>query len=310
LDRETSNTLRTLGIVFTSILLVILSAVLLLLSLCLGMVGGFGGSSGQHDPQALNLFLASVAGLVIVLFGGGAIIAKLARGVVHDSAPQGAISDTSVAFPQHLSPASQAAVRNLILAIAAQLILSSGAWLWSLAVALPKYHSLSVTGAFIASGLLSDAPYILLLIALLRSPGRRTFAYALAVPAVLSVYGVVAGSSVLLYLARVHGLVSLYSLIVPRLLHFVVFYFAWKAIKQIGVHPKPGSLILASFLTLGYFLVLPAILATLNYRQGGAPMYGTGVPFLIMSGPGLLLLIIAGVVAAVLHRGKGNSVQS
>ena len=309
MDQATSNTLRTLGIVFTSIVLVILSGVLLLLSLCLGLIGGFGGSSGQHDPQTINLFLASVAGLVVVLLGGGAIIAKLARGVVHDSTPQVSTTNTPVEFPQHLSPASQTAVRNLIWAIAAQLILSSGAWLWSLAFALPKYHSLSLTWSFIVSGLLSGAPYILLLIALLRSPGRRTFAYALAIPAVLSVYSVVAGSSALLYLARVHGLVSLYSLIVPRLLHFVVFYFAWRAIKQIGVHPAPGSLILASFLTLGYFMVLPAILATLEYKQAGVMRYNTGLPFLIMSGPGLLLLIIAGVVAAVLHR-KGSSFKT
>src|SRR5579862_3047110 len=131
MDQATSNTLRTLGIVLTSILLIIVSAALLLVSLCLGLLGGLGGSSGQPQQQMVNLILASFAGLVAVLVGGGALIAKLARGIVHDSPTQNVIGAPPVEFPSHLSEASQNAVRNLVLAIIAQLVLGSAAWLWS-----------------------------------------------------------------------------------------------------------------------------------------------------------------------------------
>ena len=304
MDRASANTLRTLGIVLTSILLIIISAVLLLLSLCLGMLGGWGQSGGHHDPQTVELFYASLLGLVVVLVVGGAIIGKLARGIVRDTAPGPGSAKTHAAFPLHLSTSSQAAVRRLVLAIAAQLVLGSLTWLWSLAVALPRYHSLTLAWSFIGSGLLSNAPYIALLIGLVRAPGRRTFAYALAIPAVLTVFGLLGGSSLLLYLTRTQGLMALYSLIVPRLLHIVVFYFAWKAIQQIGIHPDPGSLILAAFVTLGYFLVLPAVMGTLIYSSSVRPSYGPNAPLILLSGPGLLLLILGGIVGAVMYRSR------
>src|SRR5690348_11474322 len=111
MDRQTANTLRTLGIVATTIFLIIACALLLLLSLCAGLLGGIGGSGGYRDPQAVNLFWGGLLGTVVLLAGGGTVIAKLARDIIRDGAAPAGVpgttsGPTSAEFPRRLSPAS------------------------------------------------------------------------------------------------------------------------------------------------------------------------------------------------------------
>ena len=150
-----------------------------------------------------------------------------------------------------------------MLAITAQLLLSSVAWIWAAVASLTVYHTPLTLRFLVLSVIASDLPYMALLVSLLRSPGRRTFAYSLAIPAVLSASILLAGSTAVFYIARlghVSGLGSVTSLVVLGL-HFAVLYFAWRAIQQIGIHPDPANLIRASFLTIGYYALVPILLA-------------------------------------------------
>ena len=85
MDQFASNTLRTLGIVVTSIFVIFASLALLLLALCFGMLGSLGGS-GHRDPQTIPILfgLMAVAALIITL--GVITIAKLAKGIIRESA--------------------------------------------------------------------------------------------------------------------------------------------------------------------------------------------------------------------------------
>lgn len=83
-DRFAANTLRTLGIVLISIFVIVGSLVLLLFALCMGALGGVGGS-GHTDPQAAQLFIASIVVLVLLISLGVLSISKLAKGIRRDS---------------------------------------------------------------------------------------------------------------------------------------------------------------------------------------------------------------------------------
>src|ERR1700756_1899528 len=125
MDQWANNTLRTLGIIITSILVIIGSLVLVLLSMCAygGVLGGSNKSTGIYY----------VIGLVVLVAIGGGTIAKLAHGIVRNPVPAGppltpvtATTDiTTIGGPvsdalPHLSPGSRDAIRLLVYAIAAQ----------------------------------------------------------------------------------------------------------------------------------------------------------------------------------------------
>lgn len=86
MDRFASNTLRTIAIVLTSIGVIIISLVLLLLGLCFGLLSGAGGN-GHRDPQAVNLFFGFIGAAIVLVIIGAFGVAKLARGIVRESAP-------------------------------------------------------------------------------------------------------------------------------------------------------------------------------------------------------------------------------
>lgn len=89
-DRFASNTLRTLGIILTSIFVILGCLVLLLLALCFGIIANAGGS-GHSDPQATTLaFGALVVAAVLIAVGVG-IVTRLAKGIVRaNNAPPAA----------------------------------------------------------------------------------------------------------------------------------------------------------------------------------------------------------------------------
>jgi len=133
MDRFASNTLRTLGIVAVSIVVIIGSLALLLLALCAGMFGGIGGlgSSSHHDPQTVKVFYGSILAAVVLVIIGVLSIAKLAKGIVRESTALPAPQAESQSLPlapsvthdvaAHLSPASRSAIHTLVLALAAQI---------------------------------------------------------------------------------------------------------------------------------------------------------------------------------------------
>ena len=82
MDRFASNTLRTLGIVATSIFVILGCLVLLALALCFGILANVGGS-GHSDPQASMLAFGAVVAAIVLVIIGVAVVSKLAKGIVH-----------------------------------------------------------------------------------------------------------------------------------------------------------------------------------------------------------------------------------
>jgi hypothetical protein len=82
-DRFAANTLRTLGIILTSIFVILGCLILLALALCFGALAKAGGSSDQSQASALALGALVAAAVLIAI--GVSIISVLAKGMVRDS---------------------------------------------------------------------------------------------------------------------------------------------------------------------------------------------------------------------------------
>jgi hypothetical protein len=280
MDRFASNTLRTLGIVAISIFVIVGCLLLLLLALCAGMLGG-SGNPGHHDPQTLKLFYGSILAAVVLVIIGVFSIAKLAKGIVRESAgsqlpePQAESKSLSLAPPvthdvaAHLSPASRAAIHTLVLALAAQIAAQVAigvlGWQWALQSPIASFRpSLPIA---LVSGVASNLPYLVLLFSLLRNPGRRAFAYSLVIPSLLILFGIFGNSATIFFFLRfAHSPASL-LLLIPWALHIFILYLAWKAIRLTGIFPNPARLIVAAVVVFIYYSLVPVLLVALNYLR-------------------------------------------
>ncbi len=283
------NALRTLGIILTSIFLFVGSAVLLLASACFGLIAS--GSHGSEGSQLTILALALLGGAIMLIVIGTGVIAKLSRGMTRTSPPYPLVPNPAVPNPifpataapgaapaapakpspidpSHFSPASRAAIHNLVLAIGALIALDL---LFALAPAhavfgdaLLSRTRLPIPYAFIYR-LLAVAPYIILLIAVRRSPSPRTFAYALAIPAIPVAWGIFSVPLVMVALFRMSPtfLTQFLWIGLPLVADIVILYYAWIAIQRTGIHPPPERLILASVVILIYRFAYTAIAGAL-----------------------------------------------
>jgi hypothetical protein len=112
---------------------------------------------------------------------------------------------------------------------------------------------------------LAVAPYIILLIAVRRSPSPRTFAYALAIPAIPVAWGIFSVPLVLIALLRMSPafLSQFLWIVLPFVADVVILYYAWIAIQRTGIHPPPKRLVLASVVVLIYRFAFTAIAGAL-----------------------------------------------
>jgi hypothetical protein len=278
MERWAANTLRTLGIILTAGFVLVTSLILLLLSMCAAQ-GDFGGN--KHPDQVVPYLIA--AGLVVIL--GVLVIVRLARGIYRSPAiagptpasiPAGALPPSAPAptrsdIPLHLSPLSRQSITQLVLALAAQIVVSSAAWFFG------QLHFWSAPRAFaphnwtlflLAPFVLSHIPYAILIYVLLKRPDRRAFTYAIAVPAVLILESLLSVSLIGRY--YVHQPMGLVLLLVPWLIHIVIIALAYKAIQQTGLHPEPASLLVAALVAFAFFslihVVTPFLYRFIPYR--------------------------------------------
>lgn len=289
MDRFASNTLRTLGIVAISLFVIIGCLLLLLLALCAGMLGGV-GSPSHHDPQTVKLFYGSILTAAVLVIIGVLSIAKLAKGIVRESAtlpipqaesqspplaPSAALPPASIQPPiahdvaAHLSPASRSAIHTLVLAIAAQIAAQVAigvlGWQWALQSPLASFRpSLPIA---LVSGIASNLPYLVLLCSLLRNPSRRTFAYSLVIPSLLILFGIFGNSASIFFFLRFAHSPASFLLLIPWALHIFILYLAWKAIRLTGIFPNPARLIVAAVVVVIYYSLLPVLLVALNYLR-------------------------------------------
>ena len=278
MDRFTSNTLRTLGIVAISIFVIVGCLLLLLLALCAGMLGA-AGNPAHHDPQTTKLFYGSIVAAAILVIIGVLSIAKLAKGIVRESTALPAPQAESQSLPlapsvthdvaAHLSPASRSAIHTLVLAIAAQIAAQVAigvlGWQWALQSPLASFRpSLPIA---LVSGIASNLPYLVLLCSLLRNPSRRTFAYSLVIPSLLILFGIFGNSASIFFFLRFAHSPASFLLLIPWALHIFILYLAWKAIRLTGIFPNPARLIVAAVVVVIYYSLLPVLLVALNYLR-------------------------------------------
>jgi hypothetical protein len=313
MDRFASNTVRTLAIVAISIVVIIGSLGLLLLALCFGTLGNLGGS-GHHDPQAVNFVIGALATAAVLLTFGVLSVARLARGIIRESAvpplrwnvpddphsharvdaepapgsqpsiPQPAPTLITAASPPalspsatlqprptidvvaHLSPASRRAIQQLVLAIVVQVTTQVTpavfGWRWALRT-VPAYHQALLTTFSMV--LATNLPYVVLLFSLLRRPGRRAFAYSLAIPSLLLLSGIFGSSVTIFYVLRTTHSAASFLMLVPWALHALILYLAWKAIRLTGIFPNPARILVAAVVVVFYYALLPLLLLLLHY---------------------------------------------
>jgi len=278
MDRFTSNTLRTLGIVAISIFVIVGCLLLLLLALCAGMLGA-AGNPAHHDPQTTKLFYGSILAAAILVIIGVLSIAKLAKGIVRESTALPAPQAESQSLPlapsvthdvaAHLSPASRSAIHTLVLALAAQIAAQVAVgvlgWQWALQSPIASFRP-SVPIALV-SGLASNLPYLVLLFSLLSNPSRRTFAYSLVIPSLLILFGIFGNSASIFFFIRFAHSPASFLLLIPWALHIFILYLAWKAIRLTGIFPNPARLIVAAVVVVIYYSLLPVLLVALNYLR-------------------------------------------
>ena len=166
----------------------------------------------------------------------------------------------------HLSPASQAAIQQLALAVAtkitAEVVLGLIGWYGALGSTHTPFALFKF--GFLAWGLAAIAPDLALLYSLTRRPGPTAFAYSLVIPALHLLFGL-SGHSALLVLIPRSGQAAIPLLsIIPWILDILVPYLAWKAIRFTGIRPDPTRLITAFVVILIYRILLPALFVFLN----------------------------------------------
>jgi hypothetical protein len=266
MEQWAANTLRTLGVILTGGLIVIISIVMLLFSFC-AFTGGV--VSGAKNPAQGLVLIATAIGVMGV---GVVVINRLARGIIRSHAaarmatgpgtwtldsPRSAMPATDILLP--LPPASREAVNRLVYALVAQIVLSAIAWFfgqvkyWNASGSLQPHNWMLI---LVAPFILYHVPYAILIYHLLKKLDRRTFTYSLVVPSVLILQSLFSLALVsYFYIRHPAGFVLI---LVPWLIHIVILAFAWQAVHQLGIHPEPSSLIVAALVTYVYLSIIPA----------------------------------------------------
>jgi hypothetical protein len=286
--------MKVLGTIFFSLTAILASLVFLLSSLCAS------ASSGQ-DRQTFMLVALAALVIVIASMWKIAVLNRKPRGVrepdplvppysiAPPAPPSSSIPSSDIPRvsssrvpsyvpPQptqprvvpgvvtHLSPASQAAIQQLALAVAAKItaevVLGLVGWYGALGSTRAPFALFKF--GFLAWGLTAIAPDLALLYSLTRRPGPGTFAYSLVIPALHILFGL-SGHSALLVLIPRSGQAAIPLLsIIPWILDILVFYLTWKAIRFTGIRPDSTRLITAFVVILIYRILLPALFVLLN----------------------------------------------
>lgn len=261
MERWAANTLRTLGIILTAGFVLVVSLFLALLSVC-AAGPNMGGGPGNKDEAAMYALAA-----IVVLVAGIAFITWLARGIIRDNrqtlpAAELAMPASEVPDrPLHLSPLGRKALDRLVLALAAQILVSSGVWIYS---QISFWTKPRVFAPFphgwiylLIPFVLYHIPYAILIYFLVKRPDRRAFAYSLAIPAVLIMQSLLSLSVLNYYLQ--HQPLGFLLMFIPWAIHIVIIVFAYQAIQQVGLHPQPSGLIVAALVSLVFFSLVHSI---------------------------------------------------
>jgi hypothetical protein len=262
--------MKTLSTIFFSLIAILASLVFLLFTIC-----AFSSAIGNDQDRHFFMGLALVALLVVIAAQWKIyLLNRKPRTGEPDPTlppyatvppapiPLGSVPSTV----KHLSPASQAAIQQLALTLAAKIAAEVvlGLFGWYVALGPARTPLALFKFGFLAWGLAAIAPDLILLYSLTRRPGPIAFAYSLVIPALHLLFGVT-GHSVLLVLIPHSGQAAILLLsVIPWILDLLVSYLAWKIIRLTGIRPDPAHLITASVVILIYRVLFPALFVLLN----------------------------------------------
>jgi hypothetical protein len=275
-ERWAANTLRTLGILVTIILVIGGCWFLLLIALLVFIRGGLTPSARILHPQAGGAFFGAILATIALVTAGIVMIVKLAKGIVrHPARPKilpsavGPATIPAAAAPPRLHslgsrslhlplrPVEHKTIDRLVLALVAQIAISA-VTLFQLATYpfVPHNWTLMLLPPFI----LSEFPNTILIYVLLKRPGRRAFTFLIAmlvIPILETIFNpVLLNSYNQIY--RNHSM-GLLWLLLSGLIYLATVVLAYGAIHQTGLRPKFSSVIPATTAMFFYFFFIKTI---------------------------------------------------
>jgi hypothetical protein len=273
-ERWAANTLRILGIVVTTVLVIGGCYFLLVIAWFVVIRGGLTQSARIFRPQAADAFLGAILATIALVTTGIVMIVKLAKGIGHRPARSKILAAaagpaTAAAAPPRVPSLASRSPRlplwrvghltidRLVLALVAQIAISA-ITLFQLATRafVPHNWTLLLLPPFI----LSEVPYAILIYVLLKRPGRRAFTFLIAmlvIPILETLFSpVLLNSYRQIYMNHAMGLVWL---VLSGLIYLVTLVLAYVAVQQTGLWPKFSSVILATTATFFYFFLIKAM---------------------------------------------------
>ena len=251
MERWAANTLRTLGIILTCIVVVCGSLLLILLGQC----ASSGGYGGVRNPSAgASYFL----GAALLGLAGVTLVAVLARDVhrSRQTAPNVAAlpeASASTATPA-LSLEGRRAVERLFWCLAAQLALTAleCIYSWLQNRQLPQMRTYAPL--FLISSILHAIPFAVLIGLVRKRISRIVLAFALGIPAAAILNTLV----VILPMARLYlaSPQSLGTIILPLILNVLLVVLAYQAALSTGLQSPASSILTSAVAAFVYFYVL------------------------------------------------------
>jgi hypothetical protein len=257
LERWAENTLRTIGILVLSGVVLIASGLLLLLSICAS-----GGSfSGTKNPGAAFGYLLGA----VVVFGLGVYsIVRLARGFFRSS-QSGNLSQqvpqTQIPAVFTLTPEVRRATQLIVYLIIAKLVTGYLGWLFltktSAAIYTPR---LTVV---IATFFVSQLPFIILGAVLLMRPSAAALTFTLVFTAISLLRLLPTLQFFVRGMYRSPGTFAL--TLIALITEVAIIALTYKAMQKANARPQPATIVVAVVTTLIYFSVV-SIASPILYR--------------------------------------------
>ena len=272
MERWAANTLRTLGIIVTTILVIGGCYFLLIIAWVAFIRGGPTQNARITHPQAGDAFLGAIMVTITLVTAGILMIIKLAKGIVLHPARTNILSSATVpaAATAPTLPSSgwrfldlplralgHDAIGLLVLALAAQIAISA-VGLFQLATFRFAPHNWTLM--LLPSFILSELPYAILIYVLLRRPGRGAFTFLiamLAMPILKTLFNPLLLNSYSQIHAN-HGM-GLAWLVLSGLIYVATLVLAYVSIQRTGLWPKLSSAITATTAVFFYFFLIKAI---------------------------------------------------
>ena len=250
MERWAANTLRTLGIVFTALIVICGCLLLVLLGQCAAQGGRNPGAGAEY------FFGAGVLGIAGVMF-----IATLARGIYRSRlSPQDVTPVPESSAASSIPAEGERAVDRLFWCLVAQigLIVLGYVYSWiQYQRMMPQIRSY-YSAASLISSIVYVIPYVVLAGAVRQRLSRMVLAFAFGVPAAAILQTVATILPTMrFYLQNSY---SLGTIIVPLILDIVLVVLAYQAAHGTVLEPPVSSLVTTVVVAFVYFYVLRLVL--------------------------------------------------